>query len=489
MARKPRKIEIAQLTDVSIDDIIDRYIKILTTPKKNVNDKIVMAVRIEDCVVPDDTIIVKSKPNRSILCHKFLFLLHLIISKCIRSRENSIQLNSIRLEDVLGNDYSYMLDTLHDMKIINLSAFYEVGEYCRSIKLLDWNIKKETLPNLKVIEYLEKWKRLTSEAKKKYKKIEIVPSFDENGKLVLIKNDKRDISKESILFIENYNNSLSFLEMKYNKEDSIDYVNSLFSSHDSHRYYYYLNCIEEYSKNKNKIYSIDEQDRIYHCLTSLPKKLKPLFNIKYQLDIANSHPLLFSRILINKYKIDNSILKIIYNINREEYIDNIHYATEFFYKVLNNNCIGVPIDIIKYIYVCSKGMIWDDFTTIFSEYTRDEVKVRAFKEIFYPKNNITPFTEFGKKFIEEYPNVYKTIREIKKVERLPLLMMKIESRIMRRILSVCFTNGWKVVNIHDALVILDVVDNNNADPLVFKKIINDIYREYMLHPTIHYEEF
>lgn len=60
---------------------------------------------------------------------------------------------------------------------------------------------------------------------------------------------------------------------------------------------------------------------------------------------------------------------------------------------------------------------------------------------------------------------------------------------MRRILSVCYTNCWKVVSIHDALVVLDVVDNNNADPLVFKKIINDIYREYMLHPTIHYEEF
>lgn len=489
MARKPRKIEIAQLTDVSIDDIIDRYIKILTTPKKNVNDKIVMAVRIEDCVVPDDTIIVKSKPNRSILRHKFLFLLHLIISKCIRSRENTIQLNSIRLEDVLGNDYSYMLDTLHDMKIINLSAFYEVGESCRSIKLLDWNIKKETLPNLKVIEYLEKWKALTQKAKSSYNKIEIIPSFNDKGELILNQKDKRKISKEDVDFIENYNNSLSFLEMRYNKEDSIDYVNSLLSSHDSHRYYYYLNCIEEYSKNRNRIYSIDEQDRIYHCLTSLPKKLKPLFNIKYQLDIANSHPLLFSRILINKYKIDNSILKIIYNIKREEYIDNIHYATEFFCKILNNNYIGVPTDVIKYIYVCSKGMIWDDFTTLFSEYTRDEVKVRAFKEIFYPKNNITPFTEFGQKFIEEYPNVYKTIREIKKVERLPLLMMKIESRIMRRILSVCFTNGWKVVNIHDALVILDVVDNNNADPLVLKKIINDIYREYMLHPTIHHEEF
>lgn len=489
MARKPRKIEIAQLTDVSIDDIIDRYIKILTTPKKNVNDKIVMAVRIEDCVVPDDTIIVKSKPNRSILRHKFLFLLHLIISKCIRSRENTIELNSIRLEDVLGNDYSYMLDTLHDMKIINLSAFYEVGEYCRQIKLLDWNIKKETLPNLKVIEYLDKWKALTQKAKSSYNKIEIIPSFNDKGELILNQKDKRKISKEDVDFIENYNNSLSFLEMRYNKEDSIDYVNSLFSSHDSHRYYYYLNCIEEYSKNKNKIYSIDEQDRIYHCLTSLPKKLKSMFNIKYQLDIANSHPLLFSRILINKYKIDNSILKIIYNIKREEYIDNIHYATEFFCKMLNNNYIGVPTDVIKYIYVCSKGMIWDDFTTLFSEYTRDEVKVRAFKEIFYPKNNITPFTEFGKKFIEEYPHVYKAIREIKKVERLPLLMMKIESRIMRRILSVCFTNGWKVVNIHDALVILDVVDNNNADPLVFKKIINDIYREYMLHPTIHYEEF
>ena len=44
MARKPQKIEIVQLTDISIDNIVDRYIEIITTPKAIVNDKIVMAV-------------------------------------------------------------------------------------------------------------------------------------------------------------------------------------------------------------------------------------------------------------------------------------------------------------------------------------------------------------------------------------------------------------------------------------------------------------
>ena len=238
-----------------------------------------------------------------------------------------------------------------------------------------------------------------------------------------------------------------------------------------------------------KIYSIDAQNRIYHYLTSLPKELKPLFNIKYQLDIANSHPLLFSKYLIDIYKIDSQTLKIIYNIKREEYINNLHNVTELLCNKLNTSDLCVPIDILRYIYVCSKGMMWDDFAAIFDEFTRDEVKVKAFKEIFYPKQDFTEHTAFGKKFIELYPNVYQAIRELKKSTKLPILMMKFESRLMREILNICYEQGWKVVHIHDAIIVLDVNANSSVEPIQIKHIINDIYRRYLLHPTIHCELF
>ena len=132
-------------------------------------------------------------------------------------------------------------------------------------------------------------------------------------------------------------------------------------------------------------------------------------------------------------------------------------------------------------------MMWDDFAAIFDEFTRDEVKIKAFKEIFYPKQDFTEHTAFGKKFIELYPNVYQAIRELKKSTKLPLLMMKFESRLMREILNVCYGQGWKVIHIHDAIIVLDIEANSSVEPIQIKHIINDIYRRYLLHPTIHCE--
>ena len=279
------------------------------------------------------------------------------------------------------------------------------------------------------------------------------------------------------------------MRLKVGKSEAQEFINTLFTNFDNHSYHYYSNIIQTFEVNNLKIYSIDAQNRIYHYLTSLPKELKPLFNIKYQLDIANSHPLLFSKYLINIYKdeIDYQTLKIIYNIKRDEYINNLHNVTELFCNKLNTNDLRVPIDILRYIYVCSKGMMWDDFTAIFDKFTRDEVKVKAFKEIFYPKQDFTEHTAFGKKFIELYPNVHQAIRELKKSTKLPLLMMKFESRLMREILNVCYGQGWKVVNIHDAIIVFDVDANSSVEPIQIKHIINDIYRRYLLHPTIHCE--
>ena len=44
------------------------------------------------------------------------------------------------------------------------------------------------------------------------------------------------------------------------------------------------------------------------------------------------------------------------------------------------------------------------------------------------------------------------------------------------------------LSIHDAVVALDVADNNGLEPIAIKRIINDVYRKVLLHPTIHYDE-
>ena len=463
MGRKIRKIAVSQLADMEISSIMDKYTELITANEA------------------------KSAPYRAVLYHKLLFLIHLIITHCKTSKDNKIQLNTDRLQDVLGNDYNYMLATLQTMGIITIDEKYLIGVHCRFISLNNWNVKVEVLPNLKVIEYLDKWEKLKKKAKKS-------PSVDIkivviDGEVQLIKNGEKPLNQQEIDFRTKYEESLSCLRLKVEKNEAQEFINSLFTNFDNHSYHYYSNIIQTFDVNNLKIYNVDNQNRIYHILTSLPKNLKSLFNIKYQLDIANSHPLLFSKYLIDIYKIDSQTLKIIYNIKREEYINNLHNVTELFCNKLNTSDLCVPIDILRYIYVCSKGMMWDDFAAIFDEFTRDEVKVKAFKEIFYPKQDFTEHTAFGKKFIELYPNVYQAIRELKKSTKLPILMMKFESRLMREILNICYEQGWKVVHIHDAIIVLDVNANSSVEPIQIKHIINDIYRRYLLHPTIHCELF
>ncbi len=467
MGRKIRKIAVSQLADVEISTIMDKYTELITANEA------------------------KSAPYRAVLYHKLLFLIHLIITHCRGSKDNKIQLNTERLKVVLGNEYNYMLATLQGMNIITIDERYLIGIHCRFISLNDWNIKVEVLPNVKVIEYLEKWEKLKLKAKKDVAndvktKIDFV---DGEPQIRLIKKGEKVLSREEMDFRTKYEESLSYLRLKVGKSEAQDFINTLFTNFDNHSYHYYSNMIQTFDVNNLKIYNIDAQNRIYHYLTSLPKDLKPLFNIKYQLDIANSHPLLFSKHLIDIYKdkLNEQTLKIIYNIKREEYINNLHSVSELFCNKLRTNDLSVPIDILRYIYVCSKGMMWDDFAAIFSDFTRDVVKVKAFKEIFYPKQDFTEHTEFGKKFIELYPNVYQAIRELKKSTKLPILMMKFESRLMREILNVCYVQGWKVINIHDAIIVFDVDANSSVEPIQIMRIINDIYRRYLLHPTIHCE--
>ena len=481
-------IRMYKLTNVPIDSLIDKCIEITTRPMvKVVNAGGVTSDSHRESPILETKI--KPSPRRAILYHKFLFLVHLIITRCSASKDNRIQLHSERLKNVLGNDYHLLFETLGEMGVITMTTSYVVGEHCRLVSLRDWSVHIEPAINLKVGEYISKWDRLTNDAVAEYNdgnEIELEVKIID-GKAQVVRKDEKIISEQEKWLYAMYNDSLSYLDLKVSKDDAIRYINSLFTNRNTHKYHHCLHNILSFDCNQ-RITSIDKQDRIYHYLTNLRKDLKHLFNLKFQLDIANSHPLLLCKLLIVKYKLDYNILNIIYNKERVEVCD-LHIVSEQLCNELQDKGLSIEKDVVRFIYACSKGMMWDELNNSFPEYSRDEIKSNAFALIFYNPRNIARYTEFGKKFMSVYPNVYAAIEETKDKTRLPLLMMKTESTLMRRILTRCYQQGWKVISIHDAIVALDTQENVGLEPMAIKRIINDVYRDVLLHPTVHIDEF
>lgn len=90
----------------------------------------------------------------------------------------------------------------------------------------------------------------------------------------------------------------------------------------------------------------------------------------------------------------------------------------------------------------------------------------------------------GKLFVDEYPNVYEEICRLRECfTNLPNVMMRLESKIICDVLSVCYMRGWKVVSIHDSIVVIDTIENEGVQPIDIRKIINAVYRQYGLHPN------
>lgn len=479
---------LAQFCNISIEAMMDKCTELMTTPiEKVVNEGVITCFEIVE--MPTIETKVKSAPRKAVLYHKFLFLSHLIITKCCESKDNKVQLHTERIKNVLGSDYTYLIETLCSLGLITITSTFVIGERCRYITLKDWNIKYESSPNLKVIEYLTKWNELTDKSIAFYSSddVELKIVFVD-GKLQIIKQGGKEISEYDKWLYACYNDSLSCLKLRVEKDGALGYIDTLFSDKNTHKYNHSRYKILSFDKKDLSITSIDKQDRIYNYLTNLKKELKPLFNIKYQLDIANSHPLLLCKLLINKYKIEDKILDIIY-CRKGGDIDILHNVSEQLYNELEYKNIHIPIDVIRFIYACSNGLIWNELQSAFPELSREEIKNKAFAQIFYNERNIARYTAFGQRFIEVYPNVYSVIAETKDITKLPHLMMKVESRMIRKVLAECYKRGFKVISIHDAIIILNTPQNDSITPNDIIGIIKEIYHQAQLCPMVHCDEF
>ena len=474
--RPKRTINRAYLTDVDLDDVISRHIELATRPitrgewigPGEPDDRWGVCMgEYADIVVKEG----KRPPRKAILIHKYKFLLSDIIMRCRASKNNSVQLNYARYVSVLGKVFGDMLHTLHDLEIIYLSNTYTMGKSSRHISLNDWNIGFVEDGNIKVIEYVDRLRQTYLKTVKEY-------------------TSKGDNSA----FIKRYNECLSKLEL-VNKTEALEYIEGRKSSfHNEHSYNYYVSRIEDFDKGDLMVSAVDPNGRIYHYLTNLPKSLKKFFNIRWQLDIANSHPLLFSYFLIKEYNINRDILLFLKSLQYKDIIE-YHNKGKQLRKLLKDNDIEVqdvkilPNDVLQYVFVTMKGKFWDDFVEVFQTLDRGEVKSTLFREVFYSHSTTTRNRDYAKQFAQIYPNVWHSIRMMKKESKgnLPNKMMAFESKLFGAILRRCYDKDWCVVSIHDAVIVLNVAENEHLDLDELIAIMIEEYARCGLFPTISIE--
>ena len=478
MARKEKNIRLAFLTDYSIDKIVDAHIRYVSTPKEEPDEENSILVKQDGKLplwIPAFKVVEEGEPapRKAPLYPKYEFLIHVIIMRC-RQGKGACRLDYSFFTDLFGKHYGKMLHNLSLMGIIYLGKEYEKGKHSRLIELLDWNISfKQNVENRIIREY---FKELEKDEKKKRK---------ERKKAI-----SKTLGKE---FYDCYSNNLSNLDL-VRRDEALEYVfnRSYINQQQEH---FYKSSIENFENKALNITRVDDRGRIYHYLTNCPRVLRKYFNIRNDIDISNSQPLLFCNFLIKKYNIDISIIEFINNIDINYFNNNKdnnnHNKGKQLRKLLKHsdlevhNLKDIPSDVLQYIYTCMKGMFWDDFVSTFHELDRGEVKENLFREVFYSNGRTMRYKEYGKVFAKIYPHVWSLIRQMKgDAELLCNRITKVESNLFHAILGKCFERGWVVISIHDAVVVLDVEANNTLSTNEVEDIIRNAYKEVGLIPTI-----
>ena len=420
-------------------------------------------------------------PRKFEMLEKYQFMIHLLITKTFNT--GHVDLPASYLRYMFGDYYSIMLHNLCSMGYFHRNEYYEKGEQVRRIHISKNNI----ICRQKYDKGFEKYWNKYLKKKKQLSDDKLKRMYRNFGKLFIDQN------------IHNLN------QLKLNDESGArDYIQKNISDDYSKEKNLYV--IDQYCNGDISLYNIDKNNRIYSLLTNTNKNLRSYLNIKYILDISNCHPLLFNKYIIDKYYISDFIISILYNINtnilfnEKKYIYT-QYVSNVFSKLLLDNNIqvselnGISIDELLYITLTSQGRFWD-FIMLddrFDGVDKSEVKDKMFQEVFYSKtlggNNMI----YQEGFKNVFPNVFKMILDFRKKHRkgekhLSHSMMQLESEIIHNTLRKLFELGYCVLNIHDAIVVLDVEQNIHLDLDEIIRIIQQELKNIGLYGKVKVEE-
>lgn len=527
---KRKEFLLYSFKNLDIDDLIDYHIEIntITTEERRreyideihrlmQDDEVVRKLNIELKVLSKGKKKLPTKQRRP-LHYKFTYLIHLI-AKNANLREPSpvpqIRILASFIKKIFNDsEYHKYIYTLFRYGIFTGSFEYKKNKYSRlynvNDKYYNYNNILYTPSSHKVI---EKYINRSNEELDKYVKTDFDKAYNTNlSKIKLIKKEEA----------EDYVNEL--ISKKINDRKKLIYLKSL------------QKLIDYNSKNYIRLIR-DKNGRIYHVLTNIKREFKEFINISYQVDIKNSHPLIFNDFLIERYNINNDKLNLLFQIiNSITYNNNIYSfhinnnnsfrvllyndsdksLSELIYRILQNTPTltdTIPLDVLTYMILTSKGQMWDLLIEQCSAaglgifrgkpVDRNSIKEKMFKEVFYSnreglsykldKCNRAVEKRYGRVFCNLFPNVYNVIEynkfhKPKKTEnekpQLSNEMMSLEAKLFREILKELFKYpNLDVISIHDAILVLNTSDEKYKPELI-ENVITKIYHKNNLFPSV-----
>ena len=414
----------------------------------------------------------------------------------------SFSLSASILKSVIGHEYKTVLETLIEMGYLRKGSdfltddvkkdrYYTIGEYSTMYTLVCNGIVKVESTNRAIIKYKAK-------TKEEYEKLKSMAAAEVDARY-------------GRSFREHY--ILSLRKIRIEDEKGLySYIDNQVSS-DHNKYYYYKFVVEALKDKEKSINRIDNNGRIYHCLTNLERELKQYLNIDYMLDCKNSHPLLFCYFIFQHYNIPVDSAYNLMDRIKISFPPNvlIHNVGEKLRKALNFNNIEInhlarlQDDELEYIFLTSTGQLWDSITARHPDKDRNQIKVQMFQEVFYSNTPIAyHWKEYAIEFKKQFPSVYRLIglwkkshlsKEIteylsdrglivaKPTASLSAAMMHLEAQIFTTILKRLFAKRWNALHIHDCIVIPKDGNKNHPTRAQVEVIMADVYRSFGLCPT------
>ena len=440
--------------------------------------------------------------------NKALYIVHTIAYRSYTQKESSdfgVSVMASVLRQVIGLDYQELLKALIDLGYVEASSWYVMGKSSKQFRVVG-SIEIEPCSNATIRKYIEHTRKILNDniTERLQSKL-FVDEYGENFAPTYIKN----LNKFYISDVKGFDRYVSQeVKREPTKKGYYEFIKSAFES-------------------KLKIYKVDDNNRIYHVLTSLERELKDYVNIKYSLDCSNSHPVLFNYFIQRSKGLSISssytLSSFLYNlpplITKSNGKSISHYDLQYLHNELNNSNIekseiaGLTDDELLYMWTTMRGTFWDEILVahVSDGLDRAEIKQKMFAEVFYSKTPKIAWKTFAKEFKQTYPNVYRLIARWKEPLRhkdiqeillrrkkavmlngkvymtnpetaLPNLMMEMESTIFKEILQSLFRKRIAAIHIHDAIVIPDV---NSTASLVADTIIaimREVYKKFGLHP-------
>lgn len=503
-----KETKIFEVRGLDYNSVIDKYKELCRTGSVEISDDSFISVYGNSDIKYVET----RKPRNPLkdntkITNKIKYIVHSIAYRQLTSNEsaeNGVSMKMATMQAVIGKDVFELIPALVDCDYIERSNIYKAGKFSRHYKVKG-EIVSEFSSNATLIKYVNKTKEyLQEEINKKLSSNKFINLYGQSFAETYIKN----LNKFKITDKEGFEEySIKCIKENPQTESYFDFIKSSF-------------------KNKLKIYSIDDNYRIYHILTSLKRELKKYLNIKFSIDCSNSHPLLFNYfIFLNKglnIPISLKISSILSNTPKSSILSHnpkFHYDIKLLYNELKNNGIDISIfaeDELLYLWKTTNGCFWDDILSLHEDLglSRAEVKQKMFAEVFYSHTTGINWKEFGKEFKKQYPNVYKLIEEWKNPTKnasakailkrrgklreynnadylsfeaetaLPNIMMELESTIFRQTLKTLFSKRIACVHIHDAIVVPRVKQTERVSPDQVKAVMDEVYKRFGLCPTL-----